>query len=236
MRPGTEAPGLNHSKRVSTSAGGMESALPRAKASARPVVRAIRKLLPMSFKPGGALRPLAGVDEPAGHGLERRPQGFVERGIAGEDHGAGALQRVLRAHEDGRVDVGDAALLPALDAGGDAACGGGAVVDDDRAAGKPKSARSSTSSTAASSERVRCTRAAPRTASAGSSKTVAPSGSRALALAAVRFQTFTVSPRLSSARTKFEPSSPMPRKAIMGRGDSTGKAGPQGDERTSRLG
>ena len=51
MRPGTEAPGLNQSNMVSTSAGGMESALPSAKESARPVVSAIRKRLPMSFRP-----------------------------------------------------------------------------------------------------------------------------------------------------------------------------------------
>src|ERR1700681_2000006 len=83
------------------------------------------------------------------------------------------------------------------------------------AVGKITSASwSSTESTAASSLSVTWISDAPRTASIGWSKALAPSASSAWAFSGVRCQTCTVSPRSSSLRTKLAPSSPVPSHAI----------------------
>src|SRR6185437_2086937 len=71
-----------------------------------------------------------------------------------------------------------------------------------------------TSSTTASSLSTRCTRLAPRTASAGVFATFTLNRSRARALLSVRFHTVIDSPRRAAASTKPLPSSPVPRYAM----------------------
>ena len=70
-------------------------------------------------------------------------------------------------------------------------------------------------STTASSGSVMCTRSAPATASPGVAATFAPNASSARALASVRFQTVTASPRRSIPSTIAPPSSPVPRNATL---------------------
>ena len=73
----------------------------------------------------------------------------------------------------------------------------------------------STLSTAASSVNAMCTRPAPSTAASAVDATLAPSGSSALALDSVRFQTVTASPWASRRSTIALPSNPVPRNATL---------------------
>ncbi len=158
---------------------------------------------------------VAELDHLAGHRLEQRPHPRAHFGRAGEQHQAGRVARVLRAHEDRRVDEGEAALGPAPHALAGRRRRGRGVVDDDRASVEHAGQRfeHGVDRRVVAEREVELLGAlAPRRP--GSSNALAPSASSARAFSAVRFQTCTVSPRSSSLRTNPLPSSPVPKYAI----------------------
>ena len=81
-------------------------------------------------------------------------------------------------------------------------------------AASPGRAAAMTSSTTASSFSTMCTRAAPRTASAGVAAGLTPNCASAATLSCERFHAVTVSPRLAAPSAKAPPSRPVPRNAM----------------------